>query len=32
MPRLAAMAEALWSSHKNYADFKERLNTAADLF
>jgi hexosaminidase len=32
MPRLAAMAEALWSQHKNYSDFQERLNTSANLF
>ena len=31
MPRLAAMAEALWSTNKNLADFKERLNTSAPL-
>ena len=31
MPRLAAMAEALWSRHKNFTDFKERVNTSAIL-
>ncbi len=31
MPRLAAMAEALWSKHKNFADFRERLNNSAVL-
>jgi hexosaminidase len=29
MPRLAAMAEALWSKNKNFAEFKERINTSA---
>jgi hexosaminidase len=31
MPRLAAMAEALWSKHKNFADFQEHLNNSAVL-
>jgi hypothetical protein len=31
MPRLAAMAEALWSKHKNFADFQERVNNSAVL-
>ncbi len=29
MPRLAAMAEALWSTHKNFAGFKARLQSTA---
>ena len=31
MPRLAAMAEALWSKNKNFVDFKERLNNSGVL-
>ncbi len=31
MPRLSAMAEALWSKHKNFADFQERMNNSAVL-
>ena len=31
MPRLAAMAEALWSKNKNYKDFKKRLDNSAAL-
>ena len=29
MPRLAAMAEALWSKNKNFAEFNERINNSA---
>lgn len=31
MPRLAAMAEALWTKDKSFSDFKERLNGLAPL-
>lgn len=32
MPRLAAMAEALWSKHKNFTGFKQRLAADANFF
>ena len=32
MPRLAAMAEALWSTNKDYADFKTRIENDTKLF
>ena len=31
MPRLAAMAEALWSKEKDFADFKERMSNSVPL-
>ncbi len=31
MPRLTAMAEALWSKNRNYKDFKKRLDNSATL-
>jgi len=31
MPRIAAMAEALWSKRKNFTNFQERLNNSAVL-
>lgn len=32
MPRLTAMAEALWSSEKDFEDFRSRLQTSSKLF